>query len=89
MKDYQLTNGVAILRVADNASIPLDPKNTDYQTYLEWVAAGNTPDPVNIANDKTSADDYKSMIRRKAETLAAGSLEDKYQSLILLKGIGE
>jgi|688.fasta_scaffold458751_2 hypothetical protein len=22
-----------------------DPANTDYQEYLEWVAAGNTPEP--------------------------------------------
>ena len=26
-------------------SIPLDPANTDYKEYLEWVAEGNTPDP--------------------------------------------
>ena len=25
--------------------IPEDPANTDYQEYLEWVAAGNTADP--------------------------------------------
>jgi len=25
--------------------IPLDPENTDYQEYLEWVAEGNTADP--------------------------------------------
>ena len=25
-----------------NLSIPLDPENTDYREYLEWVAAGNT-----------------------------------------------
>jgi len=23
-------------------SVPFDPANTDYQEYLEWVAAGNT-----------------------------------------------
>ena len=23
-------------------NIPFDPDNTDYQEYLEWVAAGNT-----------------------------------------------
>ena len=26
-------------------SIPFDPANTDYQEYLEWVEAGNTPEP--------------------------------------------
>jgi len=25
--------------------IPFRDDNTDYQEYLEWVAAGNTPDP--------------------------------------------
>ena len=33
-----------IQRKADNAVIPFDPANTDYQEYLEWVAAGNTPE---------------------------------------------
>lgn len=26
-------------------TIPFDPDNTDYQTYLKWVAEGNTPLP--------------------------------------------
>ena len=42
---YQLTTGDTILRLADNAFIPPDPANSDYATYLEWVAAGNTPEP--------------------------------------------
>lgn len=35
----------AIMRIADNAYIPFDPANTDYQAYLKWLAEGNTPLP--------------------------------------------
>ena len=31
-----------ILRKEDNAFIPIDEGNIDYQEYLKWVAAGNT-----------------------------------------------
>ena len=34
-----------IVRIEDNASIPMDKSNKDYQAYLEWVAEGNTPEP--------------------------------------------
>ena len=33
-----------ILRKSDNAFIPFTPGNIDYEEYLEWVAAGNTPE---------------------------------------------
>ena len=43
---YQLTrNENQVRRVADNAYIPFDLANTDYQQYLAWVAEGNTPLP--------------------------------------------
>ena len=35
----------AVLRLADNTAIPFDPANTDYQQYLAWLEAGNTPTP--------------------------------------------
>ena len=42
---YQVTQSDCILRTADNAFIPPDPANTDYQAYLAWLEAGNTPEP--------------------------------------------
>ncbi len=42
---YQRTQGDTILRLSDNAFIPPDLANTDYQAYLAWLEAGNTPEP--------------------------------------------
>lgn len=36
---------VSIKRLEDNAFIPFDPANTDYQTYLAWLTDGNEPLP--------------------------------------------
>jgi hypothetical protein len=35
----------SIKRLSDNAFIPFDPANTDYQAYLKWLDEGNTPLP--------------------------------------------
>ena len=49
---YQLVNDtftnnlICIKRLSDNAYIPLDPANTDYQQYIAWISIlGNEPLP--------------------------------------------
>lgn len=34
-----------VLRLADNAFIPMHESNIDYREYLLWLAEGNTPEP--------------------------------------------
>lgn len=42
---YKLTRVNVIIRVEDNAQIPLDEGNMDYRAYLKWIEEGNTPIP--------------------------------------------
>ena len=40
-----LSGSQVIERLSDNAFIPFDPDNTDYQAYLKWLDEGNLPTP--------------------------------------------
>ena len=36
---------IGIEKLSNKAGIPIKEGNRDYQEYLEWLAAGNTPEP--------------------------------------------
>jgi len=51
VKDSLKNTVSGVLRLSDNAFIPFDPDNTDYQAYLKWVAEGNTPQEADDATN--------------------------------------
>lgn len=42
---YKRLMAGCVMRLADNAAVPPDPNNTDYQAYLKWKAEGGVPAP--------------------------------------------
>jgi hypothetical protein len=73
--NYKLIyDSTTILRLTDNAFIPADPANTDYQAYLTWLAEGNTPEPA----DLPPAPDVKEL-RHAAYVAESDPIFFKYQ----------
>ena len=55
---YQFTNQQnQVQRLSDNAFIPFDLANTDYQEYLIWLEEGNTPLPAEEVGLEPTADE--------------------------------
>jgi hypothetical protein len=42
---FKLINDSMVKRIFDNAFIPFDEANVDYQQYLKWIAEGNVAQP--------------------------------------------
>ena len=42
---YKIISEKMVKRILDNAFIPFDLSNADYQAYLKWLDEGNEPLP--------------------------------------------
>ena len=45
INDFLTKKAGLVVRLSDNAFIPMDEANTDYQEFLKWCAEGNQPEP--------------------------------------------
>ena len=70
--------------VNGNMSVPNDPANRHCQDVLEWIKAGNTPEPEPIVKDpepRLSQDEILSSLSRAVLDLAEGKqLEEELKA---------
>ena len=55
--NFKLVDDGGVIRLNDNASIPMDERNRDYKEYLEWLEEGNEPEPADILPEPVPARD--------------------------------
>ena len=79
LKDTEGNEAKIILRKEDNAFIPKDETNKDYQEYLAWVTEGNTIEDV----DGLTCDDIRSkrnsILQATDWTMTTGATVDQAQ----------
>jgi len=71
--DYQKNY---IIRLTDNAFIPPDPANTDYQAYLRWLEDGNTPLPADEPDPEPTPEPLTAQQKLEAAGLTVEELKD-------------
>jgi len=66
-----------ILRKEDQALIPFDDRNIDYQEYLTWIAKGNTPEDIITWDDIRTKRDK--ILKDTDWTMTTGATVDQGQ----------
>ena len=69
-----------IKRKSDNAFIPVDPENTDYQEYLEWAKTNTPSAPDDALTDWDIAKKKRDRLLRESDwTMTTGATVDQAQ----------
>lgn len=66
---YKLTTTNTIIRLSDNAAIPMDKANKDYIEYLVWLDNGNEPLPSDVISLSTLKSEAIDNVNRQAENI--------------------
>lgn len=78
---YQLTAS-GVIRLSDNAYIPDCASNIDWQEYQQWLAEGNTPEPMPAPPpDLTMALNNGAARTSRLEKKQAASWQNKLKAL--------
>jgi hypothetical protein len=75
IKDFTGKN-VSVLRLPDNAYIPFDEGNTDYQEYLEWAKTNTTDDSLTWDDIRLKRDN---ILQSTDWTMTTGATVDQAQ----------
>ncbi|NMU89276.1 hypothetical protein HGQ98_05200 [Achromobacter ruhlandii] len=81
---YQLVDDLPVVkRLSDGYFVPINPVNPDYQVYLSWLDAGNTPAPADEATVAPSTvivtRDFLQRFRREEYAAARSSYNMEIQ----------
>jgi hypothetical protein len=63
---YQIISDTHIRRLSDGATFQHSPGNRDYERYLKWIAAGNTPTPAPVEEPPTQFELDQRRYQRRA-----------------------
>jgi hypothetical protein len=75
---YKLTNSNEVIRILDNVTIPADPGNMDYVEFQNWLAQGNTPEPLPSETPQQVIARLEGALDRKLDEVAN---EYRYESI--------